>query len=218
MSDLSDAHPVRRVLRLLHRQHPQAGIELRFGNNLELLVAVVLSAQCTDRRVNEVTSILFSKFKKAEDYLAAPVEELERILHPLGFFRQKTRFLRSTMSILIGKHGGQVPGRMEDLLELPGVGRKTANVILSNGFGIASGIAVDTHVRRVARRLGWTQSSDPDKIEQDLLKLFPRRDWPRINHILVFHGRYACRARRPDCALCQAREYCRHYALLKKEN
>lgn len=197
-----------KVWRRLLRQHPDATIELQFRNPVELLVAVILSAQCTDRRVNEVTPALFRRFPGPADYLAAAPGELERYLHPLGFFRQKSRFIRESMARLLANHQGRVPDRMEDLLQLPGVGRKTANVILSNAFGVAAGIAVDTHVRRLARRLGWTAETDPDKIEQDLLRLFPKRAWPRVNHVLVFHGRYICRARRPDCGRCQVRELC----------
>ncbi|MCA1809479.1 MAG: endonuclease III, partial [Lentisphaerae bacterium] len=151
---------------------------------------------------------LFRRCRVPSDYLRLPPGELENLLRPLGFFRQKTRLLRGTMQVLHNRHHGQVPGRMPDLLELPGVGRKTANVVLSNGFGVAAGIAVDTHVRRVARRLGWTVAVDPDRIEQDLLALFARRMWPRINHVLVIHGRYVCRARRPDCAGCRVRRRC----------
>ncbi len=199
---------VRAVWRRLRRQHPGAAIELRHRNPEELLVAVILSAQCTDRRVNEVTPELFRRFPRPEDYPGAAPGELERYLRPLGFFRQKARFIRESMALLLERHQGRVPDRMEDLLRLPGVGRKTANVILSNAFGLAAGIAVDTHVRRVSRRLGWTAETDPDKIEQDLLRLFPKRDWPLVNHVLVFHGRYVCRARRPECSRCQARALC----------
>ncbi len=198
----------RAVWRHLRRQHPNATIELQFRNPVELLVAVILSAQCTDRRVNEVTPELFRRFPRPEDYVSAPPGELERYLRPLGFFRQKARFIRESMAVLIERHAGRVPRRMEDLLRLPGVGRKTANVILSNAFGLAAGIAVDTHVRRVSRRLGWTTETDPDTIEQDLLKLFPKRDWPLVNHVLVFHGRYVCRARRAECGLCRAAALC----------
>ncbi len=204
----SGSSAARAVWRRLRRQHPRAGIELRYLNPLELLVAVILSAQCTDRRVNEVTPALFRRFPAPGDYLDGAPGELEGYLRPLGFFRQKARFIRGTMELLLERHHGRVPNRMTDLLQLPGVGRKTANVILSNAFGLAEGIAVDTHVRRVSRRLGWTRENDPDRIEQDLLRLFPKRDWHLVNHVLVFHGRYVCRARRPECGRCLARALC----------
>lgn len=198
----------RRIWKLLLRQHPKAVIELDYSNPVELLIAVILSAQCTDRRVNQVTARLFKRFPGPLDYVHAPVKELEDYLHPLGFFRQKTKFIQEAMYILLRKHNGLVPRSMEELLELPGVGRKTANVVLSNAFGITVGIAVDTHVKRVSRRLGWTKETDPDRIEQDLQLLLPQKQWGKINHVLVLHGRYICRARRPDCAKCLVNKLC----------
>lgn len=198
-----------RALRLLTAQHPGAAIELNFANPLELLVAVMLSAQSTDRRVNMVTRELFRLCRTPRAYLELTPRELERRLHPLGFFRQKTRMLRGAMRVLLERFDGRVPRGMSALLELPGVGRKSANVILTNAFGVVAGIAVDTHVRRVARRLGWTLHDNPDRIERDLQQLFPRRVWPRLNHLLVIHGRYVCRARRPDCGHCRAVKLCR---------
>lgn len=190
------------ILAALDACHPGARCELDFSSPLQLAVAVVLSAQCTDARVNAITPALFAKYPRPEDYLAVPPEELENDIRSAGFFRQKTKSIRGIMAALIGRHGGQVPGSMAELVALPGVGRKTANVILSNAFGKAEGIAVDTHVGRVARRLGISRHENPDKVEGDLLRFFPKSRWADINHLLVFHGRYICKARKPLCEQC----------------
>ncbi|MDT8389912.1 MAG: endonuclease III [Lentisphaeria bacterium] len=196
------------ILAILMDRYPEAGCELIYTNSLELTVAVVLSAQCTDARVNMITEKLFEKYRCPADYLAVSQEELEADIHSAGFFRQKAKSIRGIMAAVLAKHGGEVPRTMAELTALPGVGRKTANVIMGNAFKQAEGIAVDTHVGRVARRLGLTRHDNPDKVEQDLVKLFPRDRWTDINHILIFHGRYTCAARKPRCADCPLAERC----------
>ncbi len=195
------------IIERLAREHPDARIALRFRNPLELLVAVLLSAQTTDVNVNRVTERLFRKYRRPEDYLAVPVEELERDLYATGFYRQKARALRGTMQVLLAEHGGEVPTDFEALLRLPGVARKTANVV-SAERGHAQGIVVDTHVRRLSQRLGLTRQDDPVKIERDLMKLVPRADWARFSHLLIWHGRRVCHARRPACERCVLRDLC----------
>jgi endonuclease-3 len=190
--------------------HANARIELVFANPLELTVATVLSAQCTDVRVNQVTAKLFQKYCKPEDYLKVPAEELEADIRPTGFFRQKAKSIRGIMTALQEKHNGQVPREMAELTSLPGVGRKTANVIRGNAFGLR-GMVVDTHVRRIANRLGLTKSDDPEKIEQDLMKLFPEQDWTQLSHVFIFHGRYICNARKPKCEQCPVSDECVYY-------
>jgi endonuclease-3 len=186
---------------------PEAQIALRFRSDLELLVSVMLSAQTTDTNVNRVTERLFRKYRKPEDYLAVPQEELERDIYATGFFRQKTKSIRGTMRMLLEEFGGKVPRRLEDLVKLPGVARKTANVV-SAELGHAQGIVVDTHVRRLSQRLGLTRQEDPVKIERDLQKVVPRADWARFPHLLIWHGRQVCLARAPRCAICVVEELC----------
>lgn len=193
-----------RVLPVLDRlaaEHADAGIALTFRNELELLVSVMLSAQTTDVNVNRVTKTLFEKYRRPEDYLAVPVEELEQDIFQTGFFRQKTRSLRGTMTLLLADFGGEVPGTMEELLRLPGVARKTANVVMAER-GSPQGIVVDTHVRRLSQRLGFTKEDDPVKIERDLVKLVPRERWALFPHLLIWHGRRVCGARKPACERC----------------
>jgi endonuclease-3 len=192
---------IRPIIERLAVEHADAKIALRFANPLELLVSVMLSAQTTDVNVNRVTETLFRKYRRPEDYLAVPQEELERDIFQTGFFRQKAKSLRGTMKLLIEEFDGEVPERFEDLLRLPGVARKTANVV-SAERGNAQGIVVDTHVRRLSQRLGLTKQEDPVKIEQDLVKLVPREDWARFPHLLIWHGRRICEARRPRCEDC----------------
>jgi endonuclease-3 len=192
---------IRPVIERLAEEHADAAIALTFESPLELLVSVMLSAQTTDVNVNRVTATLFQKYKRPEDYLAVPVAELERDIFPTGFYRQKAKALRGTMAMLIADYDGQVPERFEDLLRLPGVARKTANVV-SAERGHAVGIVVDTHVRRLSQRLGFTRQEDPVKIERDLVKLVPRADWARFPHLLIWHGRRICDARRPRCEDC----------------
>jgi endonuclease III len=189
------------VIELLAVEHADARIALRFASPLELLVSVMLSAQTTDVNVNRVTEKLFQKYRRPEDYLKVPAAELERDIFQTGFFRQKAKALRGTMALLLAEYGGEVPERFDDLLRLPGVARKTANVV-SAERGAPQGIVVDTHVRRVSQRLGFTRQEDPVKIERDLMRLVPRRDWGRFPHLLIWHGRRICDARRPRCELC----------------
>ena len=189
------------IIERLAVEHADAKIALTFRNPLELLVSVMLSAQTTDVNVNRVTAKLFEKYKRPEDYLAVPVEELERDIFQTGFFRQKAKSLRGTMTMLIEQHGGEVPTEFDELLKLPGVARKTANVV-SAERGNAQGIVVDTHVRRLSQRLGLTKQEDPVKIERDLIRLVPRADWARFPHLLIWHGRRICDARAPKCEEC----------------
>jgi endonuclease-3 len=195
------------VIERLAAAHPDAKIALRSRNPLELLVAVMLSAQTTDVNVNRVTERLFAKYRRPEDYLAAPVEELERDIYATGFFRQKAKSLRGTMRLLVEEYDGEVPRRLEDLLRLPGVARKTANVVAAE-LGDPQGIVVDTHVRRLSQRLGFTREEDPVKIERDLIRLVPRQDWGRFPHLLIWHGRRVCIARRPLCEECVVNDLC----------
>jgi endonuclease III len=192
---------IRPIIDRLAREHPEAGIALHFRSPLELLVSVMLSAQTTDVNVNRVTETLFRKYRAPEDYLAVPQEELERDIYATGFYRQKARSLRGTMQRILEVHGGEVPTEFDDLLKLPGVARKTANVV-SSERGNAQGIVVDTHVRRVSQRLALTRQEDPVKIERDLMRLVPREEWARFPHLLIWHGRRICEARRPRCEEC----------------
>ena len=195
------------VIARLRVEHADAGIALSFRSDLELLVSVMLSAQTTDVNVNRVTPALFEKYRKPEDYLAVPVEELERDIYATGFFRQKARAIRGTMQMLLEEFDGQVPRRLEDLIRLPGVARKTANVVASE-LGHAQGIVVDTHVRRLSQRLALTRQEDPVKIERDLQRVVPRPDWARFPHLLIWHGRRICDARRPLCEDCVLEDLC----------
>jgi endonuclease-3 len=188
-------------------QHQDARIALRFADPLQLLVSVMLSAQTTDVNVNRVTERLFEKYRQPEDYLAVPVEELERDIYATGFFRQKTKALRGTMQMLLDEFGGRVPHTVDELVRLPGVARKTANVVAAE-LGHPQGVVVDTHVRRLAQRLGLTRQEDPVKIERDLARLVPRADWGRFPHLLIWHGRRVCLARSPRCELCSVEPYC----------
>ena len=199
-----------RILPIIERlaaEHQDATIALRFRNELELLVSVMLSAQTTDVNVNRVTPALFRKHRRPEDYLAVAPEELENDIRPTGFFRQKAKAIRGTMKMLIEEFDGQVPRRVEDLVRLPGVGRKTANVVAAE-LGEPQGIVVDTHVRRLSQRLGLTKHEDPVKIERDLMRLVPRADWGRFPHLLIWHGRRVCLARRPRCEDCVLTDLC----------
>jgi endonuclease-3 len=198
---------IRPVIERLAAEHPDAMIALRFRSDLELLVSVMLSAQTTDVNVNRVTERLFEKYRRPEDYLAVPPEELENDIRATGFFRQKTKAIRGTMKMLVEEFDGRVPDRLEELLRLPGVARKTANVVVAER-GEAQGIVVDTHVRRLSQRLGFTRKEDPVKIERDLIRLVPRADWNRFPHLLIGHGRRVCLARRPRCEACVVNDLC----------
>jgi endonuclease-3 len=192
---------IRPVIERLAAEHADAQIALRFESPLELLISVMLSAQTTDVNVNRVTERLFAKYKRPEDYLAVPQEELERDIFATGFYRQKAKALRGSMKRILEEHDGEVPTAFDDLLKLPGVARKTANVV-SAERGNAQGIVVDTHVRRLSQRLAFTRQEDPVKIERDLMRLVPRADWHRFPHLLIWHGRRICDARRPACEEC----------------
>ena len=195
------------IIDRLLREHADAAIALRFGTDLELLVSVMLSAQTTDVNVNRVTERLFEKYRRPEDYLAVPAEELERDIFATGFYRQKTKAIRGTMAMLIEDYDGRVPRRMEDLLRLPGVARKTANVVAAE-LGEPQGIVVDTHVRRLSQRLGLTKEEDPVKVERDLQRLVPREHWGVFPHLLIWHGRRVCDARAPKCERCVVNDLC----------
>ena len=195
------------IIQRLAAAHPDATIALRFRSDVELLVSVMLSAQTTDVNVNRVTQTLFRKYRRPEDYLAVPVEELENDIRPTGFFRQKTKSIRGTMKMLIEDFGGEVPRRLDELTRLPGVARKTANVVASE-LGDTQGVVVDTHVRRLSQRLGFTRQDDPVKIERDLQRLVPREYWGVFPHLLIWHGRRVCIARNPHCEECVLSDLC----------
>ena len=199
---------VREIVERLREKYPVARTALKFRTPLELLVATILSAQCTDERVNQVTAELFRRYRTAEEYASAPLRELERLIRPTGYYRNKARAIKAACQKLVADFGGEVPATMEALLTLPGVARKTANVVLQNAFGIASGIVVDTHVLRVAQRLGLTREKDRDKVERDLMALVPREEWIAFSHRLIAHGRETCRARRPLCGQCSLESLC----------
>jgi endonuclease III len=198
---------IRPIIERLLREHADAAIALRFRTDIELLVSVMLSAQTTDVNVNRVTERLFEKYRRPEDYLAVPAEELERDIFATGFYRQKAKAIRGTMAMLIADYDGRVPRRLEDLLRLPGVARKTANVVAGE-LGEPQGIVVDTHVRRLSQRLGLTKQEDPVKIERDLQKLVPREHWGIFPHLLIWHGRRICDARAPQCERCVLNDLC----------
>jgi endonuclease-3 len=196
------------VFSRLKRAYPDARTELDYQTPLQLAIATILSAQCTDKRVNMVTPLLFQTFPTAAALADAPPEKLEEIIRSTGFFRNKTKSLIGLGKALVERHNGEVPDSMDALVKLPGIGRKTANVILGNAFGKNEGIVVDTHVARLSHRLGLSRETDPVKIEQDLMPLFPRKDWALLSHLLIFHGRRVCEARRPKCEICVLNDIC----------
>lgn len=196
------------LLRTLPAIYPDAHCALTFENPLQLLVATILSAQCTDKRVNLVTPGLFQRCPTVEDYATIPQEELEDLIRSTGFFRNKAKNIRAMAATLIHRHDGQVPPDLEALAALPGVGRKTANVVLGNAYGINAGVVVDTHIGRLSRRLGLSRHTDPVKVEADLAKLFPRETWTDLSHWLISHGRARCMARNPDCTHCELLAWC----------
>jgi endonuclease-3 len=196
------------IIRILSETYPDAKVALRFSNPLEMLVATILSAQCTDEKVNEVTETLFAKYRTCEDYLRVPEDELKRDIKPTGFFNQKALSIREACRRMVEVYDGKVPDTMEGLITLRGVARKTANIVLGNAYGTVVGIAVDTHVKRVGNRLGFTQQSDPDKIEQDLMRLIPKERWFDFTYVLIDHGRQVCVARRPKCEICPVNHLC----------
>ncbi len=197
----------RRVLRALARLYPDAHCALDHQTPLQLLVATILSAQCTDARVNLVTPALFARYPDAKAFATAEPRELEKMIQSTGFFRNKARSIRECCRLLVERHDGRVPGTLEDLVQLQGVGRKTANVILGNAFGVP-GITVDTHVGRLSRRLGLTREADPEKVERDLMALLPKKDWTLFSHRMIFHGRQVCHARKPNCDGCTLSKFC----------
>lgn len=199
---------VAQLIKVFPKVYPNAHTELNFKTPLELLIATILSAQCTDKRVNMVTPALFKKYRTARDYATAPPGELENEIKSTGFFNSKAKSIRGATGTIAEKFKGKVPNSMEELRALPGVGRKTANVVLGNAFGINEGIVVDTHVIRLSDRLGLTKNKDPEKIEQDLMKLVPRKDWAIWSHWLIWHGRRRCYARKPDCSNCEIFKLC----------
>jgi len=205
-SDLKER--VLKIIDLLEEVHPDAKIALRFSNPLELLVATMLSAQCTDEKVNEVTKELFKKYRTAEDYAKIDLETLEKDIKPTGFYRNKAKNLKKACQMLVDKFDSEVPKTMRDLMSLPGVARKTANIVLSNAYGIIEGIAVDTHVLRLAKRLGLTENKNRDKIERDLMEIVPKEKWLRFTDLMVFHGRRICTAKKPKCSQCILNKIC----------
>ena len=198
---------VRRILRLLARAYPDAHCALHHDNTLQLLVATILSAQCTDARVNQVTPGLFARYPDAQAFAQAKPRELEQAIQSTGFFRTKARNLMACCQELVAHYQGQVPRTIDELVRLPGIGRKTANVVLGDAYGVP-GITVDTHVGRLSRRLGLTQHTDPEKVEQDLMRLIPRKQWTPFSHRLIFHGRQVCHARKPRCSACTLADAC----------
>ena len=199
---------VAKVIELLEEQFPDAKTALNYSNPLEILIATMLSAQTTDERVNIVTKNLFKKYRTPEDYANIDIKELEQDIRSTGFYHNKAKNLQNTAILLVEKFNSQVPRTMEELIELPGVARKTANIVLYNAYGVTAGIAVDTHVRRVSGRLGLTESEDPTRIEQDLMKITPKEKWMELTDLLIYHGRQVCIARKPKCEICILNKYC----------
>ncbi|MFZ5994834.1 MAG: endonuclease III [Thermodesulfobacteriota bacterium] len=206
--DRLSALEILHVFEMLRKEYPDAKIALSYRNPLELMVATILSAQCTDERVNKVTVSLFKKYPTVESYARASLPELEEAIRSAGFFRNKARNIKACCELILEKFGGRIPQTMDELITLPGVARKTANIVLSNAFGIVEGIAVDTHVRRLAYRLGFTIETDPDKIEKDLMAVIPQKYWFNLSYVLIDHGRRICKARAPGCKRCVVRHLC----------
>ena len=198
----------RQIIAKLKKAYPDAHCELNHSSPLQLLIATILSAQCTDDRVNKVTPALFQRCRTAKDFAGIPAAELEELIRTTGFFRSKAKSIRGCAATLVKDHGGEVPKTIEQLHKLPGVGRKTANVVLGNAFNLAEGIVVDTHVGRLSRRMGLTRQHDPVKVEQALVKIVPREDWTLFSHLLIWHGRRRCSARKPDCIQCEIGSLC----------
>jgi len=206
--EIDDRVRVLKIIELLEKEYPEAKTALNYTSPLEILVATILSAQCTDKRVNVVTKSLFKKYKTAEDYANADLRELEEDVRSTGFYRNKAKNIKNAGRMLVEKYDSQVPETMNELLELPGVARKTANIVLSNAYGVIEGIAVDTHVRRLSKRLGLTENKNPNKIEKDLMEIVPKSHWKRITDLLIFHGRNVCMAKKPKCSLCGLNKLC----------
>jgi len=207
---------IQKIIRILKKSYPRSRTALHFKNPLQILIATILSAQCTDKKVNEITPSLFSKYKSAAEFAQADPKELEEEIRPTGFFRNKTKSIIAASKKIVSDYGGKVPDNMEELLTLPGVARKTANIVLSSGFKKADGIAVDTHVKRLSGRMGLSTETDPDKIEQDLMRIVPKSEWLGFNYILVDLGRAVCQAKKPDCENCVVNHLCPYYQNLQK--
>jgi endonuclease-3 len=205
-----------KICAALQRTYPNAHCELNFSNPLQLLIATILSAQCTDKRVNLVTAELFKKYRSAKDFAEAPIVDIEALVKTAGFFRNKAKNIKACCAALVEKFGGEVPRTMDELHALAGVGRKTANVVLGNAFGINVGVVVDTHVTRLSNRLGLAKGTDAVKLEQDLMKLVPQKDWALFSHWLIWHGRRRCDARKPDCAHCEIKNLCPQIGVKEK--
>jgi endonuclease-3 len=215
MADKEIKNRARRIERGLAKLYPEAHCALHFNNPLQLLIATILSAQCTDVRVNMVTPALFARYPDAQAFADADIAELEKAIQSTGFFRNKAKSIQACCKILVEKYGGKVPGTMEELVPLPGIGRKTANVILGNAFDVP-GIVVDTHVSRLAQRMALTKATDPQKIERDLMELIPRKDWTMFSHQMIFHGRQVCQARKPNCPGCIVSKDCPKIGVIEK--
>ena len=203
------------LVNILRKRYPDAKCSLDFDTPFEMLVAVMLSAQCTDERVNKTTPSIFAKYSTPKDFADIDINELEELIHPCGFYKNKAKNIKACAKMIIEKYNGEVPKSMEELVKLPGVGRKSANVVMLEAFGDAQGIAVDTHCKRIANKIGLSDEKEPEKIEQDLLKIFDKEDYKDINHLLIWHGRNTCIARNPKCEECVLKEICREYAKTK---
>lgn len=200
------------LIEILKKTYPDAKCSLNFTNEFELLIAVMLSAQCTDERVNKTTPYIFNKYKTPNDFANIDINKLEKLIHPCGFYKNKAKNIKATSKILVEKYESKVPNTIEKLMELPGVGRKTANVVMLEAFHMPQGIAVDTHCKRLANRIGLSKNSDPSKIEQDLLKIFPCKYYEDINHIFIWHGRNICKSRNANCNNCTIKKFCKYYS------
>jgi endonuclease III len=199
---------IKQIIQILEKEYPEAKTSLHYHNALEILVATILSAQCTDKRVNIVTKSLFKKYQTAQDYANAEITELEQDIRSTGFYRNKAKNIKKSGWMIVEKYDGKVPNAMEELIKLPGVARKTANIVLSNAYGKNVGIAVDTHVGRISKRLGLTQNKNPDKIERDLMQIVPKEYWKRLTNLIIFHGRKVCTARKAKCNICILNQLC----------
>lgn len=199
------------IIKILKDTYPDAKCSLDFTTPFQMLVSVILSAQCTDDRVNKTTPAIFAKYSAPEDFVNIDIAELENLVHPCGFYKNKAKNIKETAKIIVEKYNGKVPETMDELISLPGVGRKTANVVMLETFNKPQGIAVDTHCKRVSNRVGFSKESEPTKIEQDLLKLIPTKYYADVNHIFIWHGRYTCMARNPNCENCSIKSYCKYY-------
>lgn len=209
MTEINQKQRVAKIVKLLKKNYPDSACTLNFKTAHQLMVATILSAQCTDERVNIVTKALFKKYKKPLDYAKTPIEQLEEDIHSTGFFRNKAKSIKNSSQMIVDNYKGRVPDKMEELVKLAGVGRKTATVILGTAFGKAEGVTVDTHVSRISKRLGLTSEKTPEKIEKDLMNIIPKKDWIIFSHLLIDHGRTVCKARKPECENCFLSNLCR---------